>query len=965
MFSFNCSVFSMNRLKNWWYGHSKENHANECLNRMKNSLEKGEEPNLIDWFHVFGYGNEEPKFIERAKQILMEEKLDEFIGPKYVEFFVKLILKDHKNHRLIAKCLYQGLAKDLPHEDLKELLAGKISTEDLEKLFNPKDICTECSFCDSQIRSSLGETTPCLVCFNCHYCDDSCGIQDLEDHRDNCLKTISESLKKKTKNTSKKKKAQNPNVTKNKVKTKKKAVVDFADYQEDRKEENGIEYILLKSVQQKKATCGCLALRNAHIICDSLNSCDDSRLVSLSDQGNAEEYLANFEGNKNWLPDETIKDKIKDAENITVLNSVFLTVKGNDAYSNLKEGFARENFFHVLIVNTGDVFNSGALNTERTIFEKNNSYKIDDERFKALVRKKQERNHWYVVAIEKRRERKRCFVIDSNSGDQLSDEYKYAMNRFLCENLLYGDSNVEYPRMVEEEGRKEFLSFVQEEKDKKLNTVLTKVQKCMDLGVKVETGTISQVIDLLIKKENYGLIRQNREIVEDLLEIANIRVNSLKKLSEKARQVDDLESMRRASDLGHTARLLQSRWYELADILDEIDSYENELDGGAVECEVEPQEFERSRRRNNSKRDGFICDVDCDFPEEFVKHLFNTCPERVRSLIKCYERETKDAQEAKRRSIKVENYFSEAPQVLVLYGPNGTGKTTIAKMIANKTGRKSFLIKSGNLGNRFQYSVAENLRRELRSVIQKAKEGVPCLVILDELDSLSKRENGHKNKDSGSLAGAIAGLLDILKKYDILIVGTTNFLGEIGSKFINRAGYRALEVPLPSRVIRRVIIARALKNKAKKYKREKRKNLWYKAVNLDLVANKMTDGFCMRNLHTVVTDAVQNARSRIEEQKEQEGLKNFIVEDISVENGDFQKASQQTREDKVNCENAQKEVNDIGQNSGPSTFSKIKDHALSAAVNYAVYRGADYATSKDGRRQIKRTLKKASRIFKK
>jgi transitional endoplasmic reticulum ATPase len=78
------------------------------------------------------------------------------------------------------------------------------------------------------------------------------------------------------------------------------------------------------------------------------------------------------------------------------------------------------------------------------------------------------------------------------------------------------------------------------------------------------------------------------------------------------------------------------------------------------------------------------------------------------------------------------------PRGVLLYGPPGSGKTLIAKAIANETGAFFFLIN----GPEIMSKMAGEAEGNLRKAFEEAEKNSPAIIFIDEIDSIApKRYN--------------------------------------------------------------------------------------------------------------------------------------------------------------------------------------------------------------------------------
>lgn len=77
------------------------------------------------------------------------------------------------------------------------------------------------------------------------------------------------------------------------------------------------------------------------------------------------------------------------------------------------------------------------------------------------------------------------------------------------------------------------------------------------------------------------------------------------------------------------------------------------------------------------------------------------------------------------------------PKGILLYGPPGSGKTLIARAVANETGAYFFLIN----GPEIMSKLAGESESNLRKAFEDAEKNAPAIIFIDEIDSIApKRE---------------------------------------------------------------------------------------------------------------------------------------------------------------------------------------------------------------------------------
>jgi transitional endoplasmic reticulum ATPase len=86
----------------------------------------------------------------------------------------------------------------------------------------------------------------------------------------------------------------------------------------------------------------------------------------------------------------------------------------------------------------------------------------------------------------------------------------------------------------------------------------------------------------------------------------------------------------------------------------------------------------------------------------------------------------------------------DVPKGILLYGMPGTGKTLLAKAVANESNSNFISIKGPEVFSKY---VGES-EEAVRDIFKKARQVAPCILFIDEIDAIAPRR-GSRNSDSG------------------------------------------------------------------------------------------------------------------------------------------------------------------------------------------------------------------------
>jgi transitional endoplasmic reticulum ATPase len=121
-----------------------------------------------------------------------------------------------------------------------------------------------------------------------------------------------------------------------------------------------------------------------------------------------------------------------------------------------------------------------------------------------------------------------------------------------------------------------------------------------------------------------------------------------------------------------------------------------------------------------------------------------------------------------------------APRGVILYGPPGSGKTHLARAIANEVDARLYYINGPDVIGTYTGETEANLRR----IFSEASHHSPSIIFVDELDAMApKRGETGAHSDTRAVTQMLS-LMDGLKRVDsVIVIGTTNRVDAIDQAF--------------------------------------------------------------------------------------------------------------------------------------------------------------------------------------
>jgi transitional endoplasmic reticulum ATPase len=221
----------------------------------------------------------------------------------------------------------------------------------------------------------------------------------------------------------------------------------------------------------------------------------------------------------------------------------------------------------------------------------------------------------------------------------------------------------------------------------------------------------------------------------------------------------------------------------------------------------------------------------------------------------------------------------EPPKGVLLYGPPGSGKTLLAKAVANESGARFTAINGPEVMSKWYGQSEENLRK----IFEDAEKNAPAIIFFDEIDAIAPKREEVSGEVERRVVSQILTLMDGLKsRGKVIVIAATNRENAIDPA-LRRPGRfdREIEIGVPDIKGRKEILQIHTRNMP-----------LADDVSIDWLS-EVTYGFVGADLESLAKEAAMlSLRRNLPglSWKQEEELPAKTVEKIRVTKKDFQNA---------------------------------------------------------------------------
>ncbi|WP_280536743.1 proteasome-activating nucleotidase [Halopenitus sp. POP-27] len=148
----------------------------------------------------------------------------------------------------------------------------------------------------------------------------------------------------------------------------------------------------------------------------------------------------------------------------------------------------------------------------------------------------------------------------------------------------------------------------------------------------------------------------------------------------------------------------------------------------------------------------------------------------------------------------------QPPSGVLLHGPPGTGKTMLAKAVANQTDASFIKMAGSELVHKF---IGEGAKL-VRDLFEVARENEPAVIFIDEIDAIASKRTDSKTSGDAEVQRTMMQLLSEMDGFEdrgeVRIIAATNRFDMLDEAILRPGRFdRLIEVPKPDAEGREII----------------------------------------------------------------------------------------------------------------------------------------------------------------
>jgi len=220
----------------------------------------------------------------------------------------------------------------------------------------------------------------------------------------------------------------------------------------------------------------------------------------------------------------------------------------------------------------------------------------------------------------------------------------------------------------------------------------------------------------------------------------------------------------------------------------------------------------------------------------------------------------------------------DPPKGVLLYGPPGSGKTLLAKAVANESEASFILLNGPECMSKF-YGESE---KKIRDIFTEAEKNSPAIIFIDEMDAIAPKREESYGEVERRVVSQLLTVMDGLKgRGRVVVIGATNRPDAIDPA-LRRGGRfdREISIGVPDKKGRLSIL------------KIHTRNMPIKEINLEKYA-ELTHGFVGADLSALCKEAAMSRLRKLIPDlklKENEPIPQEVLEKLYISDKDFRNA---------------------------------------------------------------------------